>query len=26
VIDHNYVFKNPILGGELSFNHTLTSV
>jgi LPS-assembly protein len=26
VIDHDYVFKNPILGGELSFHNNLISV
>ena len=26
VIDHDYVFKNPIFGGELSFHNNLTSV
>ena len=26
VIDHDYVFKNPIFGGELSFHNNLTSL
>ncbi len=26
VVDHDYVFKNPIFGGELSFRNNLTSL
>jgi LPS-assembly protein len=26
VIDHDYVFKNPIFGGELSFHNNLISL